>query len=140
MSIRSVMLTVSLGCLGVGCVGAADAAGDDNGTVAQNTSSGGFQCVDKVDVQAVSCIGQISVLPINVDVKDVRALDGNELTILSDDLNKLSVLDGNILDKNTILNDVELNVLTDFLDKFNIDVTKNNIDVCTAVLGIQLCK
>jgi len=88
----------------------------------------------------VSCVGQIAVLPINVDIKDVRALDNNELSVLSNDLDAVSILDGDILDKNTILNDVELNVLRDFLDKFNIDVTKNTIDACTAVLGISLCK
>jgi hypothetical protein len=49
-------------------------------------------------------------------------------------------LNGNILDKNTILNNLEVGVLTDFLDKFDIDVTKNDVDVCTTVLGALLCK
>jgi len=139
MSIRSTMNTFAVACLAVAGVGVGSAAADST-TSASGNPTGGFQCANQVGVQLVSCIGQISVLPITVDVKDVRVLNDNELTILSNDLNNLSVLDGNILDKNTILNDVELNVLTDFLDKFNIDVTKNNIDVCTAVLGIQLCR
>lgn len=135
MSIRSVMMnTLAVGCLAM--------AGAGVGTAAANPqpSSGGFQCQNKLSIQVVSCVGQIAVLPINVDIKDVRALDDNDLTLLSNDLNAVSILDGDILDKNTILNDVKVNVLKDFLDKFNVDVTKNDIDVCTSVLGILLCK
>jgi hypothetical protein len=119
---------------GVGCVASSDAAGDQIGDVAQATGGGGggFTCVNKgVSVNIVQCVGSISILPITVNVKDVNVLDNNKLTILSDDLNNLSILDGGILNNNKILNDVEANVLTDFLDKFNIDVTKNDIDVCT---------
>jgi len=134
MWIRSMMLTFAVGCVGVG-----DAAEDQNGAVAQE-SGGGFQCVNKLNIQVVSCVGQVAVLPINVDIKDVRALNDNDLTVLSNDLNNVSILDGGILNNNKILDDVEANVLTDFLNKFDIDVTKNDIDVCTAVLGISLCK
>jgi hypothetical protein len=130
MSIRSTLLT-----LAIGLVGAGTAAADAPKTT--NNGGGGFVCTNGV---GVGCIGSIAVLPITVNVKDVRALNGNELTILSDDLNSLSILDGDILDHNKILNDVELDVLTDFLDKFNINVVGNDVDVCTAVLGIQLCK
>jgi len=137
MSIRSVMMnTLAVGSLVAAGVGVAAANPTGGGT----PSSGGFQCTNKLSIQVVSCVGQIAVLPINVDIKDVRALDNNELSVLSNDLDAVSILDGDILDKNTILNDVELNVLRDFLDKFNIDVTKNTIDACTAVLGISLCK
>jgi hypothetical protein len=67
-------------------------------------------------------------------------LDNNKLTILSDDLNHVSILDGGVLNNDKILNDVEVTVLDDFLNKFLINVTKNDIDVCTVVLGVQLCK
>jgi len=129
MSIRSIFLGLAISLVGVTSASANPGATTNTG--------GGFTCTNGV---GVGCIGSIAVLPINVNIKDVRVLDGNELTVLSNDLNYLSVLDGNILDYNTILNDVEANVLTDFLDKFDIDVTHNDIDVCTAVLGIQLCK
>ena len=135
MSMKSMMLVCAVGF--AGCVGAAD---DPTASVAQNTGSGGFTCVNKLNIQVVSCVGSIAILPINVDIKDVRALNDNELNILSNDLNNLSILDGGILNNNKILNDVQLDVLTDFLDKFDIDVTNNDIDVCTAVLGISLCK
>jgi hypothetical protein len=85
-------------------------------------------------------VGSIAVLPITIDVNNVKALDNNQLNVLSGDLNKLSVLDGGILNNDKILNDVEVTVLQDFLNKFVIDVTKNDIDVCTAVLGVSLCK
>jgi len=130
MMIRSMLLGLALSL-----VGAASASANPGATT--NTGGGGFTCTNGV---GVGCIGSISVLPITVNVKDVRVLSGNELTVLSDDLNYLSILDGEILDYNTILNDVELGVLTDFLNKFNINVTRNDINVCTAVLGVQLCK
>jgi hypothetical protein len=116
----------------------ADTADDESTSVSQNT--GGFQCVNKLDIQVVSCVGSIAVLPINVNIKDVSALNNNDLDVLSNDLNNVSILDGGILNNNKILNDVELTVLQDFLNKFVVNVTKNDIDVCTAVLGISLCK
>ena len=134
MFIRAMLLTLAVGCVGVG-----DTAEDQTEAVAQN-SGGGFVCQNKAVLQVVACVGSIAVLPINIDVKDVRALNDNELTILSNDLNHVSILDGGILNNNKILEDAELSVLTDFLNKFDIDVTKNDIDVCTAVLGISLCK
>ena len=136
MWIRSMMLMLAVGCVGTG-----DVAEDQTGSVSENSVVGEpFQCVNKASIQVVSCVGKIATLPINIDVKDVRVLNDNELTILSDDLNHLSILDGNILDHNKILNDVELNVLSDFLNKFLVNVSKNDINVCTALLGIPLCK
>jgi hypothetical protein len=132
MSIRSTLLaTLAVGFIGLGTA-AADAPKTTN-----TGGGGGFHCTNGV---GVGCIGTIAVLPITVNVKDVRVLNDNELTVLSDDLNNLSILDGNILDHNKILNDVELDVLTDFLNKFNINVDKNDVDVCTIIGILQLCK
>jgi hypothetical protein len=97
---------------------------------------GGFQCVNGI---SVICTGNI-VVPIDVDIKNVGILDDNQLSVLSDDLNKLSVLDGGVLNHDKILNDVEVTVLQDFLNKFDIDVTKNDVDVCATVLGALICK
>jgi hypothetical protein len=100
--------------------------------VSQNTGSGGFTCINTgISVNVVQCVGSISVLPVTIDVKDVRVLNDNELNVLSNDLNYVSVLDGGILNNNKILNDAEVTVLDDFLNKFNVNVTKNDIDVCT---------
>jgi hypothetical protein len=126
------MITLALGTLTAG-VAAAEPSAPRTG-LGQN-----FQCENKTSVQ-VACVGDVAVLPISIDIKDVRILDDSELSILSDDLNKLSIANGDILDKNTILNNLEVGVLTDFLDKFDIDITKNDVDVCTSVLGFLLCK
>jgi hypothetical protein len=135
MFIRSMMLALAVGSV-VACV---DTAQDDE-TAAVEQHTGGFNCVNKASITGVECIGSISVLPINVDVKNVGVLDNNKLTILSGDLNNVSILDGGVLNNDKILNDVEVTVLDDFLNKFLINVTKNDIDVCTVVLGVQLCK
>jgi hypothetical protein len=135
--IRSMMLVLAAGAAAAGCV-AAD-ANDETATTAQN-SGGGFSCVNKASISVVECVGSISALPITVDIKNVRALNDNELTVLSNDLDKVSILDGGIGNNDKILDDVEVTVLDDFLNKFLINVTKNDIDVCTTVLSILVCK
>jgi hypothetical protein len=136
MSIRSMFLALAVGAAGTfGLAGHAAADG-----AATQTSGGGFSCFNKFDIQVVSCIGSIAVLPISIDIKNVEALDDNQLSVLSDDLNKLSILDGGILNHDKILNDAEVTVLQDFLNKFVVNVTKNDVDVCTSVLGAVLCK
>jgi hypothetical protein len=127
------MLVCALGF--AGCVGTSDAADDPTGAVAQNTSSGGgFGCQNNSVISGVTCVGTIAVLPINVDIKNVGVLDNSKLNLLSGDLNNVSILDGGILNGNKILDDVELTVLKD------INVSKNDVDVCTTVLGVLLCK
>jgi hypothetical protein len=136
MLIRSMMLVLAA----VGCVGVGEAAEDQAGTTTQPSIIPNFECANAASLQ-VACVGDITaLLPITVAIKDVRVLNDNELEVLSNDLNHLAILNGNILDKNTILNNLEVGVLTDFLDKFDIDVTKNDIDVCATVLGGLLCK
>ena len=130
---RSMMLVCAIGALGaVGCVGASDAA--DESATEQHTGGGGlFDCQNNGSVSVV-CTGDISILnglTVNVD----KTLNDNQLNVLSGDLNNLKVTDINILDGNKILDDVKVVALNDFLNKFNIDVTKNDIDVC-ALVGI----
>lgn len=134
MSIRSMMLIGTLGLAALAGTAAADTGAKTNGG---HGGGGGFVCTNGV---GVGCIGSIAILPINVNIKDISALDDSDLTILSDDLNALSLLDGNILDHNVILNDVYATVLSDFLDKFGINLSGNDVGVCTNLLGIQLCK
>jgi hypothetical protein len=123
----------------VGCVTDAGPSEEQTGTVSENSLVPNFECSNKNSVQVV-CVGDIAILPININIKDVGVLNDSDLDILSNDLNHLSILDGGILNNNKILNDAELTVLQDFLNKFDIDVTKNDIDVCTSVLGLLLCK
>lgn len=135
MSIRSFLLTAAIGFAGFGTATAsASPATPHNG----GGGGGGFVCQNG-DI-GVGCIGTVAVLPINVLIKDVGVLDDNDLNILSGDLNNVSILDGGILNNNTILNDVYATVLNDFLTKFSIPVDVSDINVCTSVLGISLCK
>ena len=135
---RSMMLVLAVGAAAAaGCVAQSDA---DEVAATEQNSGGGFNCINKASITGVECIGSIAVLPISVDVKNVGVLNGNDLTVLSNDLNKVSILDGGILNNDKILNDAEVTVLDDFLNKFLINVSKNDIDVCTTVLGLLLCK
>jgi hypothetical protein len=139
MWIRSMMFLAAVG-LGACVAGPADDQTADDQTAAVEQHTGGFTCTNKLSIQGVGCVGSIAVLPINVDIKNVGVLNGNDLDVLSNDLNHVSILDGGILNNDKILNDVEVTVLQDFLNKFLINVSKNDIDVCTTVLGILLCK
>jgi hypothetical protein len=88
----------------------------------------------------VVCQGSISAFPITVTVDYLYILSDNDLNILDGDLNDLAILDGDILDYNEILDDLEVTVLVDFLDKFHVTVTKNDIAACTVAAGVQVCK
>src|ERR1043165_3079681 len=74
--IRSMLISLAVGAAALaGCMTSEDtSATDDTAAVAQN-SGGGFDCINKLNIQVVSCTGGISILPINVDIKDVRALN-----------------------------------------------------------------
>jgi hypothetical protein len=135
MMTRSMMTLLALGAA-MGTAAAAP-AGE---TATPSGLANGFQCSNKLDIQVVSCVGQIAILPITVNIKDVGVLDDSDLNVLSNDLNNLSLKDINILDGNKILNDVQLTVLQDFLNKLGLDVSNNDIDVCATVLGVLLCK
>jgi hypothetical protein len=139
---RSMMLVCAIGTLSaVGCVATGDTS-DEAATAQDVTSHGGgsglFDCENKASISGVQCIGSISILNgMTVNVSNVGNLDADQLSVLSGDLNNVKILDGNILDGNKILNDVDASVLNDFLNKFNIDVTKNDISVC-ALVGLCL--
>jgi hypothetical protein len=135
--IRSMMLVCALGAFGaVGCVATGDAA--EEAAVAQNTGSSGalFDCKNVASISVVQCVGTLAnVNALNINVKDVSILSNDQIKVLDDDLNNLKITDINILNGNNVLSIVKSTVLSDFLNKFNIDVTKNDIDVC-ALVGI----
>ena len=137
---RSMMLVCAIGALGaVGCVGASDAA--DESATEQHTGGGGlFDCQNNGSVSVV-CTGDISILN-GLTVTIDKTLNGNQLNVLSGDLNNLKITDINVLDYNKILDDVKVVALNDFLTKFSIPVTNNDVDVCAVVnvLGLQICK
>jgi hypothetical protein len=137
MFIRSMMLALAVGSF-VACVDPALDQTDETATTEQHT--GGFDCHNKSVISGVECLGVIAIFPIDIDVKNVGVLSGNDLDVLNNSLNNLSILDGGILNHSKILDDAEVTVLDKFLNDLDIDVTKNDIDVCTTVLGFLVCK
>ena len=134
MSIRVMTLM-----LVVGCVGGDDVA-EHPVAMATSHSTIEFECLNTGNLHVVSCQGSISLFPITVTIEHLHILSGNDLTILSDDLNDVANADGSELDHGKILDDVEGMVLDDFLNTFDIEVTSNNILVCTTVLGVPICQ
>lgn len=139
---RSMMLVCAIGALGaVGCVASSDAS-DEAATAQDTTSHGGgsgalFNCQNVASISVVQCVGSIlDINALNVNVQDVKVLDDNQLKVLDDDLNNLNIGNINILNVTDVLNIVKSSVLSDFLNKFNINVDKNNVKVCAPILGI----
>ena len=90
------------------------------------------------------CDGRVIVLDLEVVVKDLPWPPPEEMEILMEDLDAESIrlqntLD-NTLDHNVILKSIEDVFVMDFNDKFGVDVTRNDIEVCTSVLGALLCR
>ena len=130
--IRSMILAIAIAGA-VGCV----AQDDQTASAEQHTGGSGlFDCQNKASISGVQCVSA----PITIDVKDVDVLSGNDLTVLSNDLNNLNIGDINILNYNTILSGIEATVLNDFLNKFNVDTDVSKIDVCALVGFAQFCK
>jgi hypothetical protein len=127
---RTIMMTLALAFVGAGSAAA------DGGT----TQGGSWGCANKTAIAGVECVGVVAIFPVTVDVKNVGVLSDNDLTVLKNSLNHVSILDGGILNHDKILNDLEVTVLEDFLNDFDLDITKNDIDVCTSVLGALICK
>lgn len=133
MWIRMMLLAFTIGCMG------ADPRDPPTAIIATSTTVP-FECLNDTTIHILVCHGSVSVFPITITVEDLRILSDNELSILSDDLNDVAILDGGTLDNDKILSDLEDVVFDDLLDELDILVTKDDIDVCTAVSGIQLCK
>jgi hypothetical protein len=138
--IRSMILAVALAGA-VGCV----AQDDQTASVEQHTGAG-FDCQNKASISGVQCLTSTIVAPITVNVKDVDALDGNKINILDNDLNNLSIGDVNILNGNSILNDVVDVTKNDFLNKFggvsvgNVCAQVSVLDLLGIVKQLQVCK
>jgi hypothetical protein len=139
MMIRSFILALALGSLTFGCVADESSAEDPTGTESQETNTSLWKCKNKSG-PSVFCSGGLSILPITVNVVNTRVLNDAELKILNIDLTNVSILSQNEVDINKVLSNIEVTVLQDFLNKFKINVTDNDVNVCTAVLAGLLCK
>lgn len=146
MSIRYIVFTFAV-CLAAGCV-AEDSSGEagliegessaDEGTLADPVPN--FKCLNVAAVQLVSCSGIVAIFPIKVDITDVDVLSNNDLNVLNNSLNKLAILNHLNVDVDNVLKKVELDVLSNFLNVFNIDIDLDDINVCTVLVGGLLCK
>jgi hypothetical protein len=120
-----------------GCV-AGGSADERRATATQDVLD--FHCLNHTSIHVVTCSGSISLFPITITIDSLRVLSDNEVSLLNDDLNDVSVLDGSILDHNEILEDVEAAVADTFLDPFHLVVATTEIAVCTVVAGTQICR
>lgn len=121
-----------------GCAAAGDAGESAVAAVAQHTTVP-FHCLNHTSIHVVTCNGTISLFPITITIEDISILSDNQLTILSNDLDDLSILDDGILDRDKILDDVEARVIRDLADVFGILLTASEISVCTEIPGGHAC-
>jgi hypothetical protein len=133
MWIRTVMLMFAIGCITTG-----NSTDDREATVEQHSMN--FECLNHTAIHVVTCHGSIALFPLTITIEDIRILSDNEISILNNSLNDVSILDGGELNHNEILDDVEAVVLYDFLNEFLIEVNGNGVSVCTVVGGLPLCK
>jgi hypothetical protein len=133
MLIRTVMLMFAIGCVTTG-----NTADDREATVEQHSMN--FECLNHTSIHVVTCHGSIALFPITITIEDIRILSDNEIRILNDSLNDVSILDDGLLNYNEILNDAEAVVLDNLLHGFLIEVNGNQVGVCTVAGGLQVCK
>lgn len=138
MRTRTVMMMMLATIVAAGCVDRDRPVEDQPTTVTQDVLQ--FHCLNHTSIHVVTCSGSISLFPITITIDSLRVLSDNELSLLNDDLNDVSVLDGSILDGNQILDDVEARVADAFLEQFHVVVTTAEIAVCTVVAGTQSCR
>lgn len=137
MSIQSMIFALAVGSFAAGCV-AEDSTAAETSTAAELGSPWSCQNVPS----GCACSGGISIIPvINVNVLTGSVLSGNDVEVLENSLNDLSIELEDVLNFNNILNGVEVDVLNKFNNVFNIPITGNDVNVCAlAVLGGLICK
>lgn len=122
--------------LAAGCTG----AGDDRTPAVAQGDTVGFTCLNALAPHVVSCRGSISLFPLTVTVDHARVLSDLELEVLTGDLNDLTVIDSNVTDGSRLLDDVGVTVLDAYLDELDIELTRDDVTVCAAVSGTELCE
>jgi hypothetical protein len=129
------VLLCAASCVDAG--GAAEAPVPASAVVQATTT--GFHCLNHTSVHVVTCEGSISLFPITITIENLRILSDNDISILSDDLNDIAILDGGLVDHDEILGDLETGVLEDLANQLAITVTRNDIAVCTIVASVPIC-
>jgi hypothetical protein len=121
------------------CVDAGAAEAQAPASAVAQTITTDFHCLNHTSIHVVTCDGSISLFPITITIENLRVLSDNEISILSDDLNDLAILDGNLVDHDQILGDLETGVLENLANQLAISVTRNDIAVCTLVASAPIC-
>jgi hypothetical protein len=129
---QSLILMFAIGCV------ASDPAQPVVDTVAQHTTVP-FHCLNHTSIHVVTCDGTISLFPITITIEDISIVSDNHLTILSNELDDLSILDGGVVNRDQVLDDVEARVIRDLADVFGIILTASEISVCTEIPGGHAC-
>lgn len=101
---------------------------------ASSSSSKNYTCSNKGGGHnhKVTCIGTVNGNNVTVNVGDVNVLSGNQLTVLQNVLNDVTVKVAN-LDVNTQIKTIKAAVLNFYLTNLNIPITLDKIQVCIAV-------
>ena len=136
IGVSPLALCCGLLVLGAGCAGP---PAESRSTVDQ-ADAVGFTCLNELAPHVVSCHGSISIFPVTVTVHHVRVLTGIELDVLAGDLDHLTVIDSNLLDGSKLLDDVGVTVLDAYLHELAIELTRDDLTVCAAVSGTQVCE
>lgn len=132
--IRSMMLALVV----AGAVGCMDSPAEDSTAAVEQGVGGHFGCSNGINV--VTCNETALLIPVNINIKDNNVLTNNDITVLKDNLNDLTITLKDVVDVTKILNDNEVKVF-DVLNGLGIaNITKNDIDVCALVGVLQLCK
>jgi hypothetical protein len=136
MWLRIISLMIMAGCATTdGSTGTDHATDGQTQTISQTIS---FQCVMTQPGEVV-CTGQINGILIVITIRYEGTVGGSEMAILAEDLDRIAVLDMNATIARQ-LGDAKATVLDDFLNKFDIAVTSNDITICATVSNFQVCQ
>jgi hypothetical protein len=136
---RSMILACAICALGaVSCVATSSASNET--AVTQNIDCiPQYDCANLIGPALVRCLAmcisvQVFVIDIGGGCPQCRILKEFELNELTEDLNN-SAGDVNILNIHQAINSAEATVLDDYLNKFNIQLSNNNIETCAPTIG-----
>jgi hypothetical protein len=135
------MLALALSSIGIATASADPAPKTQGHGGGDGGGSGGFSCTNGNG--SVGCIGSfVGLLPIILNVSNNSVLSGDDLDILSHNLNGLDIFNFNLnrSSHDTIVNAVGHSAYDTFNNDLDTPVSTDQVTVCTVLaLGLQLC-
>lgn len=128
MSIRSLIITLVLGCVALGCVDEGNTAEDLTGTAEQHISFS-YWCSNQVLGERISCQGLFNGNKIEVTIDDIKILSDKELDVLARYL-KYESNKNKDTDIGTALGNLKQAVLDVYKDEFGIILFPIVASVC----------